>query len=304
MRFKGLDLNLLVVFEALMAERSVSRAAQRVNLSQPAMSNALARLRAYFSDELLIPHSKRMYPTPFAETLLPQVQGALATLEGVVATSRHFDPATSSRVFRVMTSDYIATAVLLPVITGLAATAPGVRIELLLPSHRRIELLDSGGIDLLITLQPYVTPELPSEILLEDQYWLVGRAGHPALTGEVTVEAMLDYGHVLVTIGEERLPSFGDAYLERIGVQRRVAMTAPNFGMLPWLLQETDWLTLMQGRLARLMMRNFAITMVPPPLPIPPLVEMTQYHVTRSNDPGLRWLMDSIRDGAACSPSP
>jgi LysR family transcriptional regulator, nod-box dependent transcriptional activator len=298
-RFKGLDLNLLVAFDALMVDRSVSRAAQRVNLSQPAMSNALSRLRAYFGDDLLIAHNKRMYPTPFAETLIPQVQAALATMESVVATSRHFDPATSSRTFRVMTSDYIATAVLFPMITRLASAAPGVRVELLLPSQRRIELLDNGNIDLLITLEAYLTPELPSDFLLEDRYWLVGRADHPALVEGIRLETMQAYEHVMVAIGEERLPSFGDAYLDRIGIQRRVAMTAPNFAMLPWLLQETDWLTLMQGRLAHLMQRNFAITMVPPPVPIPPLVEMAQYHVTRSNDPGLRWLIDTIRAQAA-----
>ncbi|KFL46793.1 LysR-family transcriptional regulator [Sphingobium sp. ba1] len=299
MRFKGLDLNLLVAFDALMVDRSVSRAAQRVNLSQPAMSNALSRLRAYFGDDLLIAHNKRMYPTPFAETLIPQVQAALATMESVVATSRHFDPATSSRTFRVMTSDYIATAVLFPMITRLASAAPGVRVELLLPSQRRIELLDNGNIDLLITLEAYLTPELPSDFLLEDRYWLVGRADHPALVEGITLETMQAYEHVMVAIGEERLPSFGDAYLDRIGIQRRVAMTAPNFAMLPWLLQETDWLTLMQGRLAHLMQRNFAIKIVPPPVPIPPLVEMAQYHVTRSNDPGLRWLIDTIRAQAA-----
>ncbi|OHC94278.1 MAG: hypothetical protein A3H25_13545 [Sphingomonadales bacterium RIFCSPLOWO2_12_FULL_63_15] len=299
MRFKGLDLNLLVAFDALMVDRSVSRAAQRVNLSQPAMSNALSRLRAYFGDDLLIAHNKRMYPTPFAETLIPQVQAALATMESVVATSRHFDPATSSRTFRVMTSDYIATAVLFPMITRLASAAPGVRVELLLPSQRRIELLDNGNIDLLITLEAYLTPELPSDFLLEDRYWLVGRADHPALVEGITLETMQAYEHVMVAIGEERLPSFGDAYLDRIGIQRRVAMTAPNFAMLPWLLQETDWLTLMQGRLAHLMQRNFAIRIVPPPVPIPPLVEMAQYHVTRSNDPGLRWLIDTIRAQAA-----
>lgn len=295
MRFKGLDLNLIVAFEALMTDRSVSRAAQRLNLSQPAMSNALARLRSYFGDELLIARNKRMYPTPFAETLLPQVRQALETMEGVIATSRHFDPATTNRTFRIMTSDYIATSILFPIVTRLAATAPGVRIELLLPSPRRIELLESGGIDLLITLQEYVTPELPSERLFEDAYALVGRAGHPALTGTPTLASMLAHAHVHVAIGDERLPSFGDAYLDRMGIQRRIAMIAPNFGMLPWLLQDTDWLALIQGRLAAQMARNFPLVAVAPPLSIPPLVEMAQYHVTRSNDPGLRWLIDLIR---------
>lgn len=294
MRFKGLDLNLIVAFEALMSDRSVSRAAQRLNLSQPAMSNALARLRSYFGDELLIARNKRMYATPFAETLLPQVRQALETMEGVIATSRHFDPATTNRTVRIMTSDYIATSILFPIVTRLAVTAPGVRIELLLPSPRRIELLESGGIDLLITLQEYVTPELPSERLFEDEYRLVGRAGHPALSDGTTLAAMLAYDHVHVAIGDERLPSFGDAYLDRMGIQRRVAMIAPNFGMLPWLLQDTDWLALIQGRLAAQMARNFPLVAVAPPLPVPPLIEMAQYHVTRSNDPGLRWLIDLI----------
>lgn len=299
MRFKGLDLNLIVAFEALMTDRSVSRAAERLNLSQPAMSNALARLRGYFSDDLLIARNKRMYPTPFAETLLPQVRQALETMEGVIATSRHFDPATTNRTFRIMTSDYIATSILFPIVTRLSATAPGVRIELLLPSPRRIELLESGGIDLLITLREYVTPELPSERLFEDAYALVGRAGHPALNSDMTLAAMLEHEHVHVAIGDERLPSFGDAYLDRVGIQRRIAMIAPNFGMLPWLLQDTDWLALLQGRLAAQMARNFPLIAVAPPLPIPPLVEMAQYHVTRSNDPGLRWLIDLIRSSAA-----
>lgn len=299
MRFKGLDLNLIVAFEALMTDRSVSRAAERLNLSQPAMSNALARLRGYFGDDLLIARNKRMYPTPFAETLLPQVRQALETMEGVIATSRHFDPATTNRTFRIMTSDYIATSILFPIVTRLSATAPGVRIELLLPSPRRIELLESGGIDLLITLREYVTPELPSERLFEDAYALVGRAGHPALNSDMTLAAMLEHEHVHVAIGDERLPSFGDAYLDRMGIQRRIAMIAPNFGMLPWLLQDTDWLALLQGRLAAQMARNFPLIAVAPPLPIPPLVEMAQYHVTRSNDPGLRWLIDLIRSSAA-----
>ena len=91
----------------------------------------------------------------------------------------------------------------------------------------------------------------------------------------------------------------GDAFLDRMGVQRRIAMIAPNFGMLPWLLQDTDWLALIQGRLAAQMARNFPLAAAAPPLPIPPLIEMAQYHVTRSNDPGLRWLIDLIRTSAA-----
>lgn len=295
MRFKGLDLNLLVAFDALLAERSVSRAADRLNLSQPAMSNALTRLRRFFADDLLVASGKRMYPTPLAEALGPQVRAALGTMEGLIAASRHFDPATSARSFRIMASDYIATAVLFPLIARLAVEAPNVRIDLLLPSERRFELIESGGIDLLITLEPYLTPEMPSDPLLEDEYVVVGRAGHPALAGPLSTEAMLAYPHILVAIGEGRLPSFGDAYLERLGLGRRVAAVAPSFTPLPWLLIETDWLTLIQRRLATLLAARFDLAVAPPPVAIPPLVEMAQYHLTRRSDPGLRWLIERIR---------
>ena len=253
MRFKGLDLNLLVV------------------------------------------SGKRMYPTPLAEGLAPQVRAALGTMEGLIAASRHFDPATSTRSFRIMASDYIATAVLFPLIARLAVEAPQVRIDLLLPSERRFELIEGGDIDLLITLEPYLTPEMPSDTLLEDEYVVVGRKGHPALQQPLSTEAMLAYPHVLVAIGEARLPSFGDAFLERLGLSRRVAAVAPSFTPLPWLLVETDWLTLLQRRLALLLAQRVDLAIATPPIAIPPLVEMAQYHLTRRSDPGLRWLIDRIK---------
>lgn len=298
MRFKGLDLNLLVAFDALLIERNVTRAAERIHLSQPAMSNALMRLRRFFADDLLVAQGKRMYPTPLAEALAPQVRAALGTMEGLIAASRHFDPASSARTFRVMASDYIATAILFPLIGTLATTAPNVRIELLLPSERRFELIESGGIDLLVTLEPYLAPELPSERLFEDRYRIVGRAGHPALERPLSTEAMLAFPHVQVAIGEGRLPSFGDAYLERLGIARHIALIAPSFTPLPWILQSTDWLTLLQGRLARLLSTRFDLAVAEPPVEIPPLVEAAQYHLTRRGDPGLRWLIETIRAAA------
>src|SRR3954466_10757519 len=105
MRFKGLDLNLLAACDALMTTRSVSRSAERLNLSQPAMSAALARLRQFFGDELLVLQGKRMHPTAFADELMPQVRESLQALEAILAQSPNFDPATSQRSFRIVTSD-------------------------------------------------------------------------------------------------------------------------------------------------------------------------------------------------------
>ena len=120
MRFKGLDLNLLVAFDVLMATRSVSRAAERLHLSQPAMSAALARLRDYFGDELLVLQGKRMHPTAFADDLMPQVRDCLQRVESMLATSPNFDPATSQRSFTIVTSDYVLASIIVPLVAELS----------------------------------------------------------------------------------------------------------------------------------------------------------------------------------------
>jgi glyoxylase-like metal-dependent hydrolase (beta-lactamase superfamily II) len=127
MRFKGLDLNLLVALDTLVETRSVSRSAERMNLSQPAMSSALGRLRDYFKDDILVSHGKRMHPTAYAESLLPQVREALRGIEALIGTSTQFDPATSPRTFRLIASDYITAALVVPLVARLSEVAPNVR---------------------------------------------------------------------------------------------------------------------------------------------------------------------------------
>ena len=117
MRFKGLDLNLLVALDALLETRSVSAAASRLNLSQPAMSAALSRLRDYFGDDLLVASGKRMYPTAYAETLYPQLKDCLAGLDSLISNPTLFDPKTSLRTFRIIGSDYVTAAALVPLIS-------------------------------------------------------------------------------------------------------------------------------------------------------------------------------------------
>src|SRR4029453_9657034 len=158
MPLKGLDLNLLVAFDALLDTRSVSRAAERVNLSQPAMSAALARLRAYFGDELLTVSGKRMYPTPFAESLLPHVRETLGKVDELLAASVSFDPGTSERTFRIAGSDYITAALLSPLLRQLAISAPNVRFDIILPSEDSFNLLEEGKVDLVIGPDRFAVP--------------------------------------------------------------------------------------------------------------------------------------------------
>ena len=299
MRFRGLDLNLLVAFEALLEVRSVSRAAERMHLSQPAMSAALARLRTYFGDDILVPHGKRMHPTAFAEGLLPQVRECLQGLESLVSTSPGFDPAESQRVFKIVASDYITASVLVPLVTRLATKAPGVRLDFLMTTDQAAQQLDAGKIDLLITPDLYCAPGHPTELLFEEQHVVVGWKENPVFRRELTEEDFLSAGHVVVRVGNSRTAAFADRQLELLGLNRRVEITAGSFTIVPWLLNGTQRLALMHERLVRIMAKEFPISHAPLPFKFPVMSEMVQFHRARVPDEGLAWLRAEVAAAAA-----
>ena len=301
MRFKGLDLNLLVAFDTLLQCRSVTRAAERLNLSQAAMSAALARLRAFFSDDILVVHGKRMYPTAFAQNLVPRVQEALRQIDAMLITSSDFDPATSQRIFRIVASDYIAAVVLVPLITRLASTAPGIRTEVVLPDATVLRHLENGDVDLLITPEDYISQDLPSQLLYEENHVVVGCQGNSHLSAHLTEAEFFAAGHVTVAIGNQSSASFGDKMLERLGKSRRIEVVAPSFTMVPSLLVNTHRLAIMHERLARVMTGRFAIAYFPLPFTIPLMREMVQHHFTRTADPGLTWFREQLHIAAADS---
>ena len=299
MRFRGLDLNLLVAFEALLEVRSVSRAAERMHLSQPAMSAALARLRTYFGDDILVPHGKRMHPTAFAEGLLPQVRECLQGLESLVSTSPGFDPAESQRVFKIVASDYITASVLVPLVTRLATKAPGVRLDFLMTTDQAAQQLDAGKIDLLITPHLYCAAGHPTELLFEEQHVVVGWKENPVFRHELTEEDFLSAGHVVVRVGNSRTAAFADRQLELLGLNRRVEITAGSFTIVPWLLNGTQRLALMHERLVRIMAKEFPIAHAPLPFKFPVMSEMVQFHRARAPDEGLAWLRAEVAAAAA-----
>ena len=299
MRFRGLDLNLLVAFEALLEVRSVSRAAERMHLSQPAMSAALARLRTYFGDDILVQHGKRMHPTAFAEGLLPQVRECLQGLESLVSTSPGFDPAESQRVFKIVASDYITASVLVPLVTRLATKAPGVRLDFLMTTDQAAQQLDAGKIDLLITPDLYCAPGHPTELLFEEQHVVVGWKENPVFRRELTEEDFLSAGHVVVRVGNSRTAAFADRQLELLGLNRRVEITAGSFTIVPWLLNGTQRLALMHERLVRIMAKEFPIAHAPLPFKFPVMSEMVQFHRARAPDEGLAWLRAEVAAAAA-----
>src|SRR5690606_1858747 len=141
MRFNGLDLNLLLALQVLLEERSVTRAARRLNISQPAMSAALSRLRDYFQDDILVAQGKAMHPTPQAASLAVPVRRLLADLDALLTSTAVFDPATTQRSFRLVASDYITASVIGPLAERLADVAPRIRLELMLPCEEAAQLV-------------------------------------------------------------------------------------------------------------------------------------------------------------------
>jgi DNA-binding transcriptional LysR family regulator len=299
MRFRGLDLNLLAVFDGLMQSRSVSATARQMNLSQPAMSAALARLRDYFADPLLVSHGKRMYPTAFAESLLPQVRACLGEIETLLATSAAFDPASSQRTFRVVASDYIVAAIIAPMQERLASEAPGIRLRLSYPDEGTGHQLDEGKVDLAINPKEFLAQGNPAELLFEERHVVVGWQGNPLFDRPIDEKTFLTAGHVSVAIGSRSNASFADRHLALLGKVRHVEVEAASFAMVPWLLARTQRISVMHERLARCAAQMFPIRTAPLPFAFPVMEEHVQFHHTRALDEGLIWLKTKLREASS-----
>ena len=293
MRLDHFDLNLLVAFEVLLEERSVTRAAGRLNVTQSAMSAALKRLREAFQDELLVLHGKRMVPTPHALTLAPEVDAAIARLRSLIATGTRFDPATSKRRFRIDASDYITTVLLVPLIGILQEQAPGIRLDLALPSADSNRRLEDGEIDLLITPDNFMEPDHPKELLFEERHVVAGWKGNPLFAGGLTLEHYLESGHVTVRIFDR--DTFIEDFLAKCAPDRRIEVIAQSFIQVPWLLRGTNRLSVMHERLAKVAAPVFDLAFADVPFDLPIMHEKMQYHSTRTSDAGLAWLRDRLR---------
>ena len=296
MRFKGLDLNLIYALRMLLEERSVSRAAVRVNISQPAMSAALTRLREYFSDELLVQVGRRMVPTAYAESLKPLILQLLEKADELISTSSTFDPSTTSRRFRISASDYMVTVVIGPLKRRLDTLAPGIRIDVYPIGPESTTAMEKGDIDLVISPEQYLSPSHPSELLLEDAHVVVGWKENPAMAAPLDRKTLLSLGHVAVRFGQSREASFSEQQLYPQMEKQRIELTTNSFSSVPSLVVGTMRIALLQRRLANAFIDLLPIVAHPDPLDLPPLREMVQYHTARANDPAIAWMVGQMHD--------
>ena len=294
-RFERLDLNLLVALDALIEERSVSLAARRLCLSQPAVSGALNRLREFFDDELLVPIGRQMVPTPKAEELREPVRDALMLIRSRITTPAEFDPSTVKRHFTIVASDWVYSILLSRLFVETSVTAPHVRFDVVGPSQRTREMMDRGEADVLISIEGYLSSDRPQQALFTAEHcviaWSQGRYG----TG-LTLDDFLHAGHASVLFGADRFPALTEMLYAERGLNRTIDVRVPSFSSLPQAVIGTDRVATMYRRHAEYFAELLPLSLHVPPVDLPPLTEMVQWHKSRSGDPGLMWLIGKLSD--------
>ena len=293
---RKLDLNLIAALDALLSTRSVSRAADRMAITQPAMSATLSRLRRHFGDELLSQVGRHMVPTAFAETLHPLVADIRRGMDTLVAAQPGFDPSLSQRRFKLATSDYITLVLIGPLLRRLQTAAPALTLEIVPTTSGILEALDAGEIDVLVVPEGFASSHHPTQILMEEAHVVVGWRDNPVLAAPLTRDAFLASGHVAVAIGQRREAVFVEREFHRMDINRRIELTVPSFLAVPWVLQGTDRLAMMHARLATMMAAHLPLHVARCPFEIPPMRELLQFHRSRSLDPGIEWLCRELRD--------
>jgi DNA-binding transcriptional LysR family regulator len=286
---RSIDMNLLAVFDALFDERSVTRAADRLSLTQPTVSGMLQRLRRTFTDPLFVRTSHGVLPTPRAEALAGPIKELLGNVQSLVS-AQAFDPALAEGTIRLCGSDYLQHAVVTPLIKELRRRAP--RLKVLLsprPTSGVADMLARGEIDLCISLRDVADPDLPSVVLYHDRYICVARRRHPLKRPRISLQQLCSFDHLLVDPTGRSLWGPVDNVLAGLGYRRRVIAAVPSFHVLFELLESDDFIAFVPERL--LGDRRSGLRILDTGLAIPPLEVMATWHPRVSGDARHKWLM-------------
>jgi DNA-binding transcriptional LysR family regulator len=290
------DLNLLVVFDALVTERHVTRAAERIGLTQPAVSHALNRLRVLFGDPLFVRSPRGMTPTALALDASAAVRSILEQVEGVLNKGDSFDPASSKRQFVLGLSDY-AAYVLLPELTArLEHQAPGTSLVIRNTSHTMgLAMLDHEDVELIAGNFPAPPSHMQEDLLYEEEFVCAGRNDHPLLSDGLDLERYLSLRHLQVsTKGNPH--GYVDEVLREKGLQRTVVVTVGHFLMAPPLIDASDLVATEPRRLFRRLTDRLPLILSPPPLEIPSFRVVQTWHMRYNTDPGHVWMRNLLKE--------
>lgn len=294
MRYHRIDLNLLIALDALLSEANVTRAAERVHITQSAMSGVLARLREYFDDQLLVPVGRTMRLSPRAESLIEPVRDILAKVDSTLGTKPDFEPKSAQRRFVVVSSDYVCNVLMGEVVRRISLAAPGLSFDIRPSSSTMAQDLEQGKIDFLITPAHLVLAGHPQVFLFEDTYHIVACAQHPSLDADITLEAYRSLGHVAYQNEQGSNPWFEQWYANQHGNTRHIDVVVHGFMMIPRFIVGTSRIATVQTRLARQFEQAMPIRLHELPMETPRLTEVLQWHKYREDDPGVQWVRDQI----------
>lgn len=297
-----IDLNLLLALGALLEERNLTRAGERIGLSQPAMSSALARLRRYYGDELLEREGRGYKRTVFGEQLLPTVREALRQLEATTQRSPRFNPAESDREFSVAASDYVVSIIADPLLRLVKQTAPGIRLHL----HSLPQSLPSSSqvlsmYDLVIGPIGYDFPGRHAELFRDRLVCVVdpvaaGFTGADGAGRELTLDDLARLPQV-VPVFAPGAETPVDRVMDELGIHPEVAVTVFGWLSVPFTLAGTGMIGIMPERMARLATRGTSLAILEPPFGLVELVEAAYWHPSRE-DPAVRWLLRMLAEAA------
>ena len=285
---RSLDLNLLKALDALLDERSVTRAAKRLALTQPAMSGMLNRLRDCFDDPLFIRSQRGIVPTLRALELAVPVKNILAEVRELLQT-RLFDPATAEMTLNIAATDYALRAVIVPFMAAIRQQAPGIRVAVLPVNNEQLNLqFERGSIDIALITPETTPPDLHAKPLYEEKYVCLMRREHPlAQHGALTMDAFCSQDHALVSYHGGSFHGVTDEALMKIGRVRRVTLSVCSFLVLPEILRVSDLISVVPQRLA---LNIQELVILPPPLEIQGFIKNVVWHERTHRDPGHQWL--------------
>ena len=294
---RSVDMNLLVVLRALLRERHVTRAAAQVGLSQSATSHALSRLRELYGDELLVRQGRALVLTPRGAVLLPELERGLTQLAATISGEPAWDPGTARKVFTLGMADYAQALLLAPLLKALEKQAPGVDVSVII-SQDLNELLDKGTIEASVNIGGRTPPAFKTRKLFTERYVCMVRKGHPGVGQRLTMARYLELRH-LVVAPTGAPGSVVDTHLLQRGLMRRVAARVPNFLVAPLLIAGSDFINTGPARLARRLVHNYPIRLLPPPLPLPSFDMHLAWHARFDEDPAHTFLRGCIAKVAA-----
>ncbi|MEX3634280.1 LysR family transcriptional regulator [Paraburkholderia sp. BR14320] len=289
---RRLDLNLLVTLDVLLEEHNVTRAAERLNFSQPSVSVHLAKLRDVFGDPLLLPGPRGMRPTAKAQQLREPLREALDALQRAVAPTSPFDPAAATQTWRIAATDYAESTIILPMLAGLRAAAPGTRLAIVEAVPPRLaRQAEQGDIDIGFHTSEGAPEGLRRRVLFAERYVLVGRAGHPKLKRRPTLAQFCKLEHVIVSPDGGGFFGVTDETLAKLGLARKVVLSVPHFLFMQSVLASTDLVGMLPARLVR---GSDTLRMVEPPVEVPGYEMAMLWHERVHRDPAHQWLREFI----------